>query len=93
MKVNMIPNDNSFSIEIEYTPKSESADFKDYLQTLPDDVFIGVCELLGQDKVKQISNCLESDDIETVRSGILAFKNAIREYATLKYNFFKDLLK
>lgn len=92
IKLNIMPNNNSITIKVEYKPNVEADEFKDYLQNLPDGVFVDICEMLGNEKVKQLSQCLESDNIETVRSGILAFKNALRQYATKQCEYYKRLI-
>lgn len=90
VKITVIPDNNAISINLEYT---ESANFKEYLNTLPDEIFTEVCEMLGDAKLQQISKCIESDDVETVRSGIVAFKDAVRAFAANKLSFYKQLLK
>ena len=49
--------------------------------------------MLGNEKVKQISICLESDNLEQVRSGIIAFKTALKEYAVSQIGRYKKFLK
>lgn len=95
LKINVTPNNNGFSIQLESrnTAKTESAAFKEFISTISDDIFQNTCEMLGNEKVKQISTCLESDDLEQVRSGIIAFKTALKEYAVSQIGRYKKFLK
>lgn len=95
LKVKVTPSDNGFSIALESknTAKTESTAFKEFIATISDDIFQDTCEMLGNEKVKQISACLESNDIEQVRSGIRAFKNALKEYAVSQIGRYKKFLK
>ena len=55
--------------------------FQKYLESLDDDLFIDVCEYLGQLEVHKIQECLESGKLETVRAGIAKFKMALSDIA------------
>lgn len=91
VRVNIIPTENTLSIKIE--EKSEIDKFKDYINNLPDDVYVKVCEQLGKEKIDKITKCIESSDLESNRSGIIAFKNAVREYAITQITLYKNILK
>ena len=95
LKINVTPNNNGFSIALESrnTAKTESAAFKEFIKTISDDIFQSTCEMLGNEKIKQISECLESNDLEQVRSGVMAFKNALKEYAVSQIGRYKKFLK
>ncbi len=95
LKVKVTPSDNGFSIALESknTAKTESTAFKEFITTISDDIFQDTCEMLGNEKVKQISACLESNDLEQVRSGVRAFKNALKEYAVSQIGRYKKFLK
>ena len=95
LKINVTPNNNGFSIALESrnTAKTESAAFKEFIKTVSDDIFQSTCEMLGNEKVKQISEYLESNDLEQVRSGVMAFKNALKEYAVSQIGRYKKFLK
>lgn len=55
--------------------------FQKYLESLDDDLFIDVCEYLGELEVHKIQECLESGKLETVRAGIAKFKMALSDIA------------
>ena len=90
-------SDGSASLQISYetpksTAKSEAQDFQKFIETIDDDLFTDVCESLGGDQLSRIANCLNSDDIEAVRSAVLRFKKEMREVLTSKINFYTECL-
>lgn len=64
--------------------KKEAAKFRDFLNELDDDIFTETCEEL--DNLQEINECLNSSKLETVRAGIMKFKNALSAVATRKIN-------
>ena len=72
--------------------KKQTEKFKEYVNTLPDDVFIATLEILGQDEVKRIDKCINSDDLESVRSGIIKFKQALAKVIENKLTELKQIL-
>jgi hypothetical protein len=74
------------------TAKILSENFKEYVNTLPDDLFIAALECLGQDEVKRINDCLNSDDVEAVRSAIIKFKNTLKKTIKMKLNELNSIL-
>ena len=90
-------SDGCTSVQISYEEpkdlaKEEAEDFREYLNKLDDDLFIDVCDSLGQETVTRIHNCLNSEDVETVRSGILRFKNELKEVLVNKISYFLECL-
>ena len=90
-------SDGCTSVQISYEAptnlaKEEAEDFREYLNKLDDDLFIDVCDSLGQETVTRIHNCLNSEDIETVRSGILRFKNELKEVLVNKISYYLECL-
>ena len=89
-------SDNGFSIQMSYSEptedliKKERDEFQDWLKGLDDDLFLGVCESMGD--VSSVSNCLNSDDLESVRSGIIKFKNYYVSYVQNKIDYYKKCL-
>ena len=57
--------------------KKQTEKFKEYVNTLPDDLFMATLEILGQDEVKRIDKCIHFNDLESVRGGIIKFKQAL----------------
>ena len=72
--------------------KKQTEKFKEYVNTLPDDVFIATLEILGQDEVKRIDKCINSDDLESVRGGIIKFKQALAKVIENKLTELKQIL-
>lgn len=72
--------------------KKQTEKFKEYVNTLPDDVFIATLEVLGQDEVKRIDKCINSDDLESVRGGIIKFKQALAKVIENKLTELKQIL-
>lgn len=72
--------------------KKQTEKFKEYVNTLPDDVFIATLEILGQDEVKRIDKCINSDNLESVRGGIIKFKQALAKVIENKLTELKQIL-
>ena len=72
--------------------KKQTEKFKEYVNTLPDDVFIATLEILGQDEVKRIDKCINSDNLESVRGGIIKFKQALAKVIESKLTELKQIL-
>ena len=90
-------SDGSSSLQISYEePKNlareEAEDFKQYLETLDDDLFLDVCNSLGSETISKISNCLQTNNVESVRSGILRFKQELKQVLTDKINYYTECL-
>ena len=90
-------SDNALSLQVSYetpkpTAKSEAQDFQKFIETIDDELFTDVCESLGSDQLSRIANCLNSDDVESVRSGVLRFKKEMREVLNNKINFYTECL-
>lgn len=81
--------DDSLFLLISYERQKEESclaneevdQFQKYLESLDDDLFIDVCEYLGELEVHKIQECLESSKLETVRAGIAKFKMALSDIA------------
>ena len=86
-------SEGQLSLQINYNnAKSEASDFTKYLESLDEDLFLEVCESLGQENIQRIHRCLEANDIESVRSGILRFKKELREILNNKINYYSKCL-
>ena len=70
----------------------EADTFQKYLESLDDDLFVGVCEYLGEDNIHRIQACLESGKLETVRSGIAKFREALSKLVNQQIEYLKSLL-
>lgn len=90
-------SDNALQLQVSYetpkpTAKSEAKDFQKFIETIDDDLFTDICESLGGEQLSRIANCLNSKDIESVRSAVLRFKQEMREVLTNKINFYTECL-
>ena len=90
-------SDNALTLQVSYeTPKqtaeSEAKDFQKFIETIDDDLFTDVCESLGSEQLSRIANCLDSDDVESVRSAVLRFKQEMRNVLVEKINFYTECL-
>ena len=72
--------------------KKQTEKFKEYVNTLPDDLFMETLEILGQDEVKRIDKCIHSNDLESVRGGIIKFKQALSKVIENKLTELKQIL-
>lgn len=72
--------------------KSEAEDFKNYIESLDDELFTSTCESLGGEQLTRIANCLNSDDVEAVRSGVLRFKQELKQVLVNKINYYTECL-
>ena len=72
--------------------KKQTEKFKEYVNTLPDDLFMATLEILGQDEVKRIDKCIHSDDLESIRGGIIKFKQALTKVIENKLAELKQIL-
>ena len=90
-------SDNALTLQVSYeTPKrnakTEAQDFQEFIKTIDDELFTDVCESLGGEQLSRIANCLNSTDVESVRSGVLRFKKEMREVLNNKINFYTECL-
>lgn len=88
---------NQLSFELSYEEpkdlaKAEGEDFKEFIENLDDELFTETCESLGGEVLTRIANCLNSKDVEAVRSGVLRFKKELREVLINKINYYSECL-
>jgi hypothetical protein len=72
--------------------KIESQKFQEYINTLPDDLFMAVLDLMGEDEVKRVNDCIFSDDLESVRAGIHKFKKCLKKVICGRLNELNSIL-
>lgn len=88
-------SDNQISVQVSYeapNAKSEAEDFQKFIETLDDELFTEVCESLGGETLTRIANCLNSKDVEAVRSGILRFKKELKDILIHKIEHYTECL-
>lgn len=71
----------------------EVGKFQKYLESLDDDLFIDVCEYLGESELNKIQECLESGKLESVRAGITKFRMALSNVVTMKIEQLKAYVR
>ena len=88
-------SDGNITVQVSYeapNAKSEAQDFQEFIKTIDDELFTDVCESLGGEQLSRIANCLNSDDVESVRSAVLRFKQEMRSVLVNKINFYSECL-
>lgn len=90
-------SDNALQLQVSYetpkpTAKSEAKDFQKFIESIDDNLFTDVCESLGGEQLSRIANCLNSDDVEAVRSAVLRFKQEMKNVLVKKINFYTECL-
>ena len=94
LDISMNNSDNGFELSVKYTNpvQSEVDKFTDFLNSLDDELFVNICEKIGNDGLQRIQNCLDSENIESVRSAISYFKAHAREYIEDKTKYLNEQL-
>lgn len=91
-------SDGQLSIQVSYDnmaekeAEKEAEDFNKYVNSIEDDLFVEVCENLGNETVLKISNCLKSNDVEQVRSAVLRFKQEFKKLLQAKIEKYNKYL-
>lgn len=86
---------NGFKCSLEYShPTQNEVDaFTEYCESLDDELFVSICEFIGKDGLTKIQDCLDSDNIDSVRSAVQYFKNNAKDYVNSKISEYKEVLK
>ena len=88
-------SDGNITVQVSYeapNAKSEAKDFQKFIETIDDELFTDVCESLGGEQLSRIANCLNSNNVEAVRSAVLRFKQEMKEVLNNKINFYTECL-
>ena len=90
-------SDNALQLQVSYetpkpTAKSEAKDFQKFIESIDDNLFTDVCESLGGEQLSRIANCLNSDDVEAVRSAVLRFKQEMKNVLVKKIEYYQECL-
>lgn len=83
-------SDNSIKITINRNYLKAEA-FRDFIRDLDDDLFLEVCEELGNSNIVNISNSLETGD--SLEENIKLFKDTLIEIISEKYKYYKECLE
>ena len=94
LDISMNSSDNGFELSVKYTNpvQSEVDKFIDFLNSLDDELFVNICEKIGNDGLQRIQNCLDSENIESVRSAVSYFKVHARQFITDKTKYLNEQL-
>lgn len=90
---------NSLCLTIAYDQKEsklaeqESEEFQSFLTSLDDELFIDVCEKLGENNLQSIQACLASDKLDTVRAGVNKFKMTLSQVVKNKIEYLKTFIQ
>lgn len=94
LDISMNSSDNGFELSVKYTNpvQSEVEKFTDFLNGLDDELFVDICEQIGNDGLQKIQNCLDSENIESVQSAVAYFKAHARKFIADKTNYLNEQL-
>lgn len=86
---------NGFETHMLYEePTQQEVDeFTEYCENMDDELFVNICEFIGKDGLNKIQDCLDSNNIESVRSAVQFFKNHAKDYVQAKINAYKEIYK
>lgn len=86
---------NGFETHMTYEePTQQEVDeFTRYCENMDDELFVNICEFIGKDGLNKIQDCLDSNNIESVRSAIQFFRNNAKDYVSSKINAYKEIYK
>lgn len=72
--------------------KKERECFLEFINDIDDNMFIEVCEQLGQETVNKIQNLINGDNLESARGAILKFKREYRHLLVNRINYLNQCL-
>ena len=73
--------------------QKEIDEFTRYCENIDDELFVNICEFIGKDGLNKIQDCLDSNNIESVRSAVQFFRNNAKDYVSSKINAYKEIYK
>lgn len=95
LTIKSIYKDGVLTIEGSYKQpnmvEKELEDFKNYTESIDDNLFVEVCEYLGELELQKIQGCIASRDVEAIRAGVFKFKNTTKEVIHNKINYLTKL--
>lgn len=92
LDISMNSSDNGFELSVKYNNpvQSEVEKFTDFLNELDDELFVDICERIGDDGLQRIQDCLDSKNIESVRSAISYFKANAKDFINDKIKYLNE---
>lgn len=72
--------------------KKERELFLEFVNSIDDNMFVEVCEQLGQLSISKIQNLINGDDLEAARGAILKFKSEYRYLLVKRINYLNQCL-
>lgn len=97
-KIMINHTDNGCSISITNKDEEQVAvereinEFNEYLKDIDDDLFTAACEYMGNETITKINNCIHSNSLETVRSGISKYKSSFKDYLENRISYYTECL-
>lgn len=94
LTIKAIPSDHSLCLDISYEDvmQKELDTFKNYIESLDDDLFLEICESLGETELQKIQECLSSNNIDSIRAGVFKFKQATKVIFQHKLQYLTEQL-
>lgn len=94
LKVEFTNNGNNCNLTINYSNpiEDEKQAFTDFCESLDDKLFVDVCEELGEDNLQRVQDCLDSNNIDSIRSSVNYFKSNVKEVINNKIKALQDTL-
>lgn len=92
LDISMNSSDNGFELSVKYNNpvQSEVNQFTDFLNNLDDELFVDICERIGNDGLQKIQDCLDSENIESVRSAVSYFKANAKGFISDKIKYLNE---
>lgn len=83
LSIRALPSEDHLTLEVLYEKpnvlEQEVKDFKDFTERIDDDLFLEICEFLGENELQKIQECISNTtDVDTVRAGVFKFKQAAK---------------
>lgn len=94
LKVEFTNNGSNCNLTINYSNpiEDEKQAFTDFCESLDDKLFVDVCEELGEDNLQRVQDCLDSNNIDSIRSSVNYFKSNVKEVINNKIKALQDTL-
>lgn len=95
LNIELKQTDNSTSISVEYNNEAKNLvdEFDNYVREIDDELFVDVCEELGNDKVRSIQDNLNQDNLDLIRESISEFNYALSKVSSNKIKKHREEIK
>lgn len=95
LNIELKQTNNSTSISVEYNNEAKNLvdEFDNYVREIDDELFVDVCEELGNNKVRSIQDNLNQDNLDLIRESISEFNYALSKVSSNKIKEYKEEIK